>query len=1308
MANNNIQQKRTSVAGRVPLASELLEGQLAINLPDKKLFTKDHTGAVVELAGGGTGSAETANTILAKLLTVDGTGSGLDADLLDGYHAAIGDIELTAVVRDANSSVQTTAIDFSLQSPVTLAPAERRLLWNDDDGTLDLGMKGGNVVLQVGQELIMMCRNGTGATIANGSVVFTSGAQGQRPSIELASNSSALTSEAVIGLATETIADESTGFVTTYGLVRNLDTSAFLEGTELWLGSTPGSVASSAPAAPARKVRIGTVVRQHASAGSIFVHVEVYPDFGQNNDVSIAGATAGQTVRYNGSIWQNYTLTKSDVGLSNVDNTADSTKSVASAATLTTARSINGTSFNGSANITTANWGTARNITIGSTTRSVDGSTTYTWSLADIGAAAASHTHPNANSTVAGFMSSTDFTKLAGIAAGATANATDAQLRDRATHTGTQAASTITGLASIATSGSASDLSTGTLPAARFTDTSHGSRGGGTLHAAANSTVAGFMSSADFTKLAGIAAGAQPGTVTSVALSLPAIFTVSGSPVTTTGTLTASLASQTAGTVFAAPTGSAGAPSFRALAVSDIPSLTASKITDFNSVSRAQIEGTLVQGTGITLSYAGTGDTRTVTISAAGGSGTVTSVAANTVGTGLTITGSPITTTGTFTFELSTNLQSWSAIAPSVKLDATHAGTGGSSHASANSTTAGFMSSTDFTKLAGIEPGAQVNTVTSVAGKTGAVTLVKADVGLSNVDNTADSVKSVASAATLTTARTINGTSFNGSANITTVNWGTARNITIGSTTRSVDGSTTYTWTLADIGAAAENHTHAVANSTVAGFMSSADFNKLAGIAAGAQPGTVTSVGLSLPAIFTVSGSPVTTTGTLTASLASQSAATVLAAPSGSAGSPSFRALTATDIPTLAVSKINSSATQRLFGRASAGAGAGEEISLGAGLAWSGSSIVSNVAASGTTGRVQLSNGSGGLISNNAIYASGTTLFAGSFNAGTGSSFAQSFLCGGEISAYNGFLNINGSLNLQLFTVDSIFNNPLVSIKAYEETAGNNPVELTSHLNSTPVNVMKVTTSSGLVTVNGSRVLTDSNTPVLGMYDYWREFAPNTVNASGNMDGDFQKTILNNGTLNLQTENSISPFGVMVRSSTDSAFSGSIWRLPNPNLRLGQGIAQSFFFDFRTPSTIDANLQTRIGFGNQAGDAGPTNGVYFRNLGNAMYGITVRASASTIDNANQITLSTNTNYYGLIEVNSAATAARFRVWSGTNLTPIYDRTLTTTIPDAAGQTVGIAVQVGRGAGFTNAADLLGFSRFGFGTQQGFYRSRGVV
>ena len=70
------------------------------------------------------------------------------------------------------------------------------------------------------------------------------------------------------------------------------------------------------------------------------------------------------------------------------------------------------------------------------------------------------------------------------------------------------------------------------------------------------------------------------GTVTSVGLSLPAIFSITGSPVTTSGTLTATFASQTANTVFAAPNGSAGTPTFRALVAADIPALTLENLPD--------------------------------------------------------------------------------------------------------------------------------------------------------------------------------------------------------------------------------------------------------------------------------------------------------------------------------------------------------------------------------------------------------------------------------------------------------------------------------------------------------------------------------------------------------------------------------------------------------------------------------------------------------------------------------------------------------------------------------------------------------
>jgi hypothetical protein len=74
------------------------------------------------------------------------------------------------------------------------------------------------------------------------------------------------------------------------------------------------------------------------------------------------------------------------------------------------------------------------------------------------------------------------------------------------------------------------------------------------------------------------------GTVTSVALAMPAMFSVSGSPVTASGTLTASLSNQSANAVFAGPSsGAAAAPSFRALVPADIPVIGSAQLAAANT-----------------------------------------------------------------------------------------------------------------------------------------------------------------------------------------------------------------------------------------------------------------------------------------------------------------------------------------------------------------------------------------------------------------------------------------------------------------------------------------------------------------------------------------------------------------------------------------------------------------------------------------------------------------------------------------------------------------------------------------------------
>lgn len=76
---NTIIIKQSSVASKVPNAGDLVSGELAINTTDEKLYTLNSSGAVAEI-----GHQDTPAEVLAKITQVDGSGSGLDADTLDG------------------------------------------------------------------------------------------------------------------------------------------------------------------------------------------------------------------------------------------------------------------------------------------------------------------------------------------------------------------------------------------------------------------------------------------------------------------------------------------------------------------------------------------------------------------------------------------------------------------------------------------------------------------------------------------------------------------------------------------------------------------------------------------------------------------------------------------------------------------------------------------------------------------------------------------------------------------------------------------------------------------------------------------------------------------------------------------------------------------------------------------------------------------------------------------------------------------------------------------------------------------------
>lgn len=174
--------------------------------------------------------------------------------------------------------------------------------------------------------------------------------------------------------------------------------------------------------------------------------------------------------------------------------------------------------------------------------------------------------------------------------------------------------------------------------------------------------------------------GGGSGTVTSVGLTAPNIFAVTGSPVTTSGTLDLALESQAQNTFLASPSGGAGTPFFRIITRNDLPITPGSNVTfSLNSSG----------GLAINASVSG------------GGGGSVTSVDSTTPTSLFTVSGNPITLSGTLAYALTNAASSKVWAGPVSGADATP---------TYRSLVAGDIPTLPFTKISGTVPVGQGGT----------------------------------------------------------------------------------------------------------------------------------------------------------------------------------------------------------------------------------------------------------------------------------------------------------------------------------------------------------------------------------------------------------------------------------------------------------------------------------------------------------------------------------------------------------------------------------------------------------------------
>jgi hypothetical protein len=144
--------------------------------------------------------------------------------------------------------------------------------WNTDERTIDLTLNG--VTLQLGQEQLIGVRNNSGSLIANKTVCMYTGTIGNSGKIEV-EPCDAQSEDMLVGIATEDIPNGEDGFITTFGKLRGVDTSAWNEGDILYVASG-GQLTNVEPLGV--KIPVAVVISSSV-AGTLFVRIS---NFDQN------------------------------------------------------------------------------------------------------------------------------------------------------------------------------------------------------------------------------------------------------------------------------------------------------------------------------------------------------------------------------------------------------------------------------------------------------------------------------------------------------------------------------------------------------------------------------------------------------------------------------------------------------------------------------------------------------------------------------------------------------------------------------------------------------------------------------------------------------------------------------------------------------------------------------------------------------------------------------------------------------------------------------------------------------------------
>lgn len=187
--------------------------------------------------------------------------------------------------------------------------SEGVLSWNENDQTLEIAVNS-EVTIQLGQEQVFYGK--ATEAISNGEAVMFAGAQGDHLLFRKADVTVPFfRQEWIIGVATQNLANNQFGFVTTQGKVRDLNTNNFSEGALLYLDPTQaGRLIDSEPPEPNYQILMAAVTRSHQNHGTIYVRPTFNHKLEQLQDVVVQNVTQDELLVWIDSeqIWANQSL----------------------------------------------------------------------------------------------------------------------------------------------------------------------------------------------------------------------------------------------------------------------------------------------------------------------------------------------------------------------------------------------------------------------------------------------------------------------------------------------------------------------------------------------------------------------------------------------------------------------------------------------------------------------------------------------------------------------------------------------------------------------------------------------------------------------------------------------------------------------------------------------------------------------------------------------------------------------------------------------------------------------------------------